>query len=163
MTSITETHDCLLAQSEQSSLSLILILGIDSEFICYLEPKIRPRQDQHRPNIRSQASHMPEIRIREGRMATVHSYKRWDISRDAYVTTRLKGTPKYIASIRGEIMPNTAEDVEPSCMDGQGRYDPKSLLLPATTGALASRRFAPISQGLYARRGVSRRDRPRTE
>ena len=27
-------------------------------------------------------------------MVTVHSYKRWDINRDVYVTTRLKGTPQ---------------------------------------------------------------------
>jgi len=150
-------------RASNQSLSVRLLLGMDSESICYLESKVRPRQDQHRPNIRSQASHMPKIRIREARVVTVHSYKRWDISRGTYVTTRLKGTPNYIASIRGEIMLNTAEDVVPSCVDDQGRYDPKSLRLPPKTGALASRRYAPISQGLYARRGLSRRDRPRTE
>jgi hypothetical protein len=59
-------------------------------------------------------------------MATVHSYKRWDIRRDRYVTTRLKGTPHYIASIEGEIMLNTEEEVSPRDTDKQGRYDPKA-------------------------------------
>jgi hypothetical protein len=59
-------------------------------------------------------------------MAKVHSYKRWDISRDRYVTTRVKGTPNYIASIGGEIMLNTEEEVSPRDIDEQGRYDPKA-------------------------------------
>jgi hypothetical protein len=59
-------------------------------------------------------------------MTTVHSYKRWDISRDRYVTTRLKGTPHYITAIQGEIMLNTAEEVSPSDIDKQGRYDPEA-------------------------------------
>jgi hypothetical protein len=58
-------------------------------------------------------------------MAAVHSYKRWDISRGRYVTTRLKGTPRYIASIKGEILLNMEEEVSPSHIDSQGRYDPK--------------------------------------
>ena len=100
---------------------------------------------------------MPKIRIREARVVTVHSYKRWDISRDVYVTTRLKGTPNYITSIRGEIMLNTAEDVDPSCIDNQGRYDREALGLLASKGAPASTQRAPISQGLFASRGHSRR------
>jgi hypothetical protein len=59
-------------------------------------------------------------------MVTVHSYKRWDIARDRYVTTRLKGTPNYIDSIEGEIIRNTAEHVSPRDMDGKGRYDPEA-------------------------------------
>jgi hypothetical protein len=59
-------------------------------------------------------------------MATIHSYKRWDISRDRYVTTRLKGTPHYIASIEGEIMLNTEEEVSLRDIDKRGRYDPKA-------------------------------------
>jgi hypothetical protein len=59
-------------------------------------------------------------------MATVHSYKRFDISRDRYVTTRLKGTPQYIASIEGEIMLNTEEEISPRDLDKQGRYDPQA-------------------------------------
>jgi hypothetical protein len=57
-------------------------------------------------------------------MVQVHSYKRWDISRDKYVTTRLKATPDYIDTIKGEIRLNTAEDVNPSYLDNKGRYDP---------------------------------------
>lgn len=90
-------------------------------------------------------------------MATVHSYKRWDISRGAYVTTRLKGTPDYIASIRGEIMLNTGEDVDPSCIDDQGRYDQEYLRPTASAGVPASTQRAPISQGLFASKGHSRR------
>jgi len=83
---------------------------------------------------------------------TVHSYKRWDISRDVYVTTRLKGTPNYIGSIQGEIMPNTAEEVAHSCIDDQGRYD-----RDASASTPASTQRAPISQGLFASKGHSRR------
>lgn len=90
-------------------------------------------------------------------MVTVHSYKRWDINRDVYVTTRLKGTPNYITSIRGEIMLNTAEDVDPSCIDDQGRYDPEPLRRHASAGAPASTQRAPFSQGLFASNGHSRR------
>ena len=59
-------------------------------------------------------------------MVQVHRYKRWDIARDRYVTTRLKGTPEYITSIRGEIMRHTAEDVSPREIDKQGRFDPEA-------------------------------------
>jgi hypothetical protein len=59
-------------------------------------------------------------------LTTVHSYKRFDISRDRYVTTRLKATPNYIAAIHGEIIRNTAEEVSPSDIDKQGRYDPEA-------------------------------------
>lgn len=96
-------------------------------------------------------------------MVTVHSYKRWDISRDGYVTTRLKGTPNYITSIRGEIMLNTAEDVDPSRIDDQGRFDRESFRLPVSKGASASTRRAPISQGLFASKGRSRRYNPRVK
>ena len=89
-------------------------------------------------------------------MVTVHSYKRWDISRDVYVTTRLKGTPNYTTSIRGEIMLNTAEDVDPSRIDDQGRYDPEPLRRHASAGASASIQRAPISQGLFASKRQSR-------
>jgi hypothetical protein len=65
-------------------------------------------------------------------MVQVHSYKRWDISRGAYVTTRLKATPEYISAIRAEIRLNTAEDVDPSYVDEKGRYDPKALRWPAS-------------------------------
>ena len=90
-------------------------------------------------------------------MVTVHRYKRWDISRDVYVTTRLKGTPNYIASIRGEMMLNTAEDVNPSCIDDQGRYDPEAVRRHPSAGAPASTQRASFSQGLFASKGHSRR------
>ena len=83
-------------------------------------------------------------------MVTVHSYKRWDISRDVYVTTRLKGTPNYITSIRGEVMLNTAEDVDPLCIDDQGRYDPKPLRRHVSAGAPASIQRAEIPSGVIA-------------
>jgi len=96
-------------------------------------------------------------------VVTVHNYKRWDINRDVYVTTRLKGTPNYIASIRGEIMLNTAADVDPSCIDDQGRYDWEYLRPNASAGAPASTQRAPISQGLFASKGHSRRYHRRME
>ena len=54
----------------------------------------------------------------------VHSYKRWDTARDRYVTTRLKGTSTYIATLQGEIMLHTEQDVSPRDIDKQGRCDP---------------------------------------
>jgi hypothetical protein len=59
-------------------------------------------------------------------LTTVHSCKRWDIARNRYLTTRLKGTPDYITAIRGEIILNTEQDVSPGDIDKQGRYDPAS-------------------------------------
>jgi hypothetical protein len=59
-------------------------------------------------------------------MARVHSYKHWVTARDRYVTTRLKGTPTYIAAIHAEIMLNTEQDVDPSEIDDKGRYDPET-------------------------------------
>jgi hypothetical protein len=59
-------------------------------------------------------------------MVMVHSYKRWDIARDRYVTTRLKATPNYITGIQGEIMLNTEQEVSPRDVDKRGRYDPRA-------------------------------------
>jgi hypothetical protein len=56
-------------------------------------------------------------------MVMVHCYKHWDTARDRYVSTRLKGTPTYIASIQAEIMLNTEQAVSPADIDKQGRYD----------------------------------------
>jgi hypothetical protein len=64
--------------------------------------------------------------VESRKMVMVHNYKRWDVRRDRYVTTRLKGTPNYIAAIQGEIMRNTEEAVSPRDVDKQGRYDPKA-------------------------------------
>jgi len=96
-------------------------------------------------------------------VVTVHSYKRWDISREVYVTTRLKVTVSYIASIRGEIMLNTAEEIHPSCIDDQGRYDPEPIRRHESLGAPATLQRAPISQGLFASKGQSRRSHQRAE
>ena len=60
-------------------------------------------------------------------MVTVHSSKRWDISRGDYATLPLKGTIEYIKAIRGQTISSTAEDVPSSAIDEQGRYDPPRL------------------------------------
>jgi hypothetical protein len=94
-----------------------------------------------RLTIVSQAHHIRESHgERRSRMVQVHSYKRWDIARDRYVTTRLKGTPEYITSIGGEIRPNTQETIDPSYLDGQGRYDPLALRWPASEVASPNKR-----------------------
>jgi hypothetical protein len=36
-----------------------------------------------------------------------------------------KGNTDYLGSIRAEIIPDTAEDVDRSLVDDQGRYDPR--------------------------------------
>jgi hypothetical protein len=56
-------------------------------------------------------------------MTIVYKAKRWDISLGRYVKHR--GTADYLKSIRVEkIIPGTGEDVDPSLIDDQGRYDP---------------------------------------
>jgi hypothetical protein len=59
---------------------------------------------------------------RDGEMTTIHEGQRWEISLSRYVTH--KGTADYLNSIRAEIIPGTAEDVDPALLDEQGRYKP---------------------------------------
>ena len=56
----------------------------------------------------------------------VHSFKRWDTMLNLYVVQRSRGTAEYVHTLRGEIIPGTEDIVEPSRIDGEGRYIPPS-------------------------------------
>lgn len=53
-------------------------------------------------------------------MTTIYEGRRWEISLGGYVMHR--GTARYLKSIRAEIVPGTAEDVEDSLVDDEDRY-----------------------------------------
>jgi hypothetical protein len=53
---------------------------------------------------------------------TVHKFKVWDISVGDYVVQSTKSTAERIKEIGGDIIPGTAEEVDPADLDDQGRY-----------------------------------------
>ena len=55
-------------------------------------------------------------------MVTVHRFKVWDIRTGDYVVQPLKSPAERIKQVGGEIIPGTAEEVDPSALDGEGRY-----------------------------------------
>jgi hypothetical protein len=56
-------------------------------------------------------------------MVTVYQARVTDVTRAETTITQHKGTAEWIAMLPGgEIIPNTAEEVELSELDGQGRY-----------------------------------------
>lgn len=57
-------------------------------------------------------------------MVTVHNYRSWDPYREDWFYPPYKCTAERIRE-RGEIMPDTAEEVDQSQLDAQGRYLPK--------------------------------------
>ncbi len=59
-------------------------------------------------------------------MVTVHHFKVFDIKRGIFVIQPLKSTVERISQIpTAEIIPDTAEEVEPSALDSDGRYNPQ--------------------------------------
>lgn len=59
---------------------------------------------------------------------TVHHFRVWDPYKEEWFHPSHKSTERVIRQDRGEIIPGTAEEVDPSQLDAQGRYVPK---LPA--------------------------------
>ena len=56
---------------------------------------------------------------------TVYSFEVWDQTRGAYVAQRLKSPAWRIERIgRARIIPDSAEEIEASMLDPQGRYNP---------------------------------------
>jgi hypothetical protein len=56
---------------------------------------------------------------------TVYSFEVWDPREDEYVAQRLKSPASRIEMIgNARIIAGTAEEVEASTLDAQGRYDP---------------------------------------
>jgi hypothetical protein len=60
----------------------------------------------------------------------VHHFRVWSISQGDYVAPPLKATEEFIRSAKGEIVPGTAEDIDPGLLDFQGRYDPQRSSSP---------------------------------
>jgi hypothetical protein len=59
-----------------------------------------------------------------GDVVTVHHFKVWDQMRGDHIVPPLKSPAERIKQIGGTIIPGTAEDVESSVLDADGRYDP---------------------------------------
>jgi hypothetical protein len=78
----------------------------------------RPAAYPRRPRIQ-------RSKRKEGDMVTVHHFRVWDIMRGEYLIPSLKSTTQRIQEVKGEIIPETAEEVERSALDKEGRYDPK--------------------------------------
>ena len=58
---------------------------------------------------------------------TVYSFEVWDPREDAYVAQRLKSPAARIERIgKARIIAGTAEEVDASTLDAQGRYDPST-------------------------------------
>jgi hypothetical protein len=58
-------------------------------------------------------------------MVTVHHFRVWDHMGAAFVVPPLKSTLARILTVKGEIIPGTAEDVSETALDAEGRYDPQ--------------------------------------
>jgi hypothetical protein len=57
----------------------------------------------------------------------VHNVKRWDSAKGDFVLLPTKRTSEWAVRV-GEIVDGTAETVDASLVDGQGRYRPDSQL-----------------------------------
>lgn len=58
-------------------------------------------------------------------MVTVHHFRVWDAAKDEWHYPPLKSPESRIRDeARGEIIPGTSEEVDPSHLDKFGRYDP---------------------------------------
>ena len=55
---------------------------------------------------------------------TVHQFRKWDINAGQYDDPPWKSTAEKIEEAGGEIIPETAEQVPLSKLDGLGRYNP---------------------------------------
>jgi hypothetical protein len=74
------------------------------------------------------ASEFGHLKVHTERMeepVIVYSFEVWDQRQGAYVAQRLKSPAERIERIgRSRITPGTAEEVEASMLDPQGRYNP---------------------------------------
>lgn len=57
-------------------------------------------------------------------MVEVHHFKVWNNTKGDWEIPPSKRTVESISEARGEIIPDTAEEVDPTLIDGQGRYFP---------------------------------------
>jgi len=60
---------------------------------------------------------------------TVHSFRVYDPYKDDWYYPPRKSPAEQIRRIRGEIVPGTAEEVDSSQLDAEGRYNPSQSKL----------------------------------
>jgi hypothetical protein len=61
-------------------------------------------------------------------MVTVYHFQVWDQGKGRAFIPRRKSTPQRIKQIGGELIPDTAQEIDPSRLDKFGRYDPQRVL-----------------------------------
>ncbi len=59
-------------------------------------------------------------------MVTVYCFKVWDQQQGEYKIQLLKSPADRIQKASGEIILGTAENVDESALDSEGRYDPEA-------------------------------------
>ena len=57
-------------------------------------------------------------------MVQVHHFKVWNISKGDWEIPPSKRMAESIAELKGQIIPDTAEEIDSTKLDGQGRYFP---------------------------------------
>jgi hypothetical protein len=57
-------------------------------------------------------------------MVEVHHYKVWNIHKGDWEIPPSKRTAESITILKGQIIPDTGEDIDPVKLDAQGRYFP---------------------------------------
>ena len=55
----------------------------------------------------------------------VHHFRVWDQTRGEHIVPKRKSPVARIERIGGEIIPNTAQEVDEADLDQEGRYDPR--------------------------------------
>ena len=60
-------------------------------------------------------------------MVEVHHFKVWNIHRGDWEIPPSKRTAESIAMLKGQIIPDTAEDIDAAKLDAQGRFFPSGV------------------------------------
>ena len=66
-------------------------------------------------------------------MVTVHHMKVWNGTNDKWEIPPSKRTAEDIAALGGVIIPDTAEEVDSTELDGHGRYFPHGAVVQVVT------------------------------
>ena len=73
-------------------------------------------------------------------MVTVHHFKVWNHTKADWEIPPSKRTAQSIAEARGEIILDTAEEIDPALIDGFGRYFPKGVAVQVDPPVLPDRK-----------------------
>jgi hypothetical protein len=61
-------------------------------------------------------------------MVKVYSFEMWDQAKGEMVIQPLKSPASHIIRIGGKIISGTAEEVDPTCLNAEGRYDCRKVV-----------------------------------